>query len=205
MSELVRDDQHRYWLGKRRLQGVTTILSALNFTNYDGPWFTKEALERGSILHDCIQMVNEDDDYWKSVDQDILVEVEAYAEWKEKTGFKPLLVEEMMYSELYSFAGTPDAFGVFPGGNYALPDWKRGVPEKAVRFQLAFYVLLVCEHYKRLGEVIYPHQIGRYTLGSIGTGKPKMICYDDRNDIRAAQSIVASYHSGVNAGIFQLN
>ena len=193
---------HVYKIGGRRLASVTQILKAVGYTDFSGPWFNKKSKDYGKNLHECCALVDEDDLIMESVAPEIRPEVEAYAEWKEKTGFMASLVEKPLYSLPDGFAGTPDVFGSFPSGDWVLIERKRGQASKATRYQLSLYVLLVCNYYMN-GEM-YPFQIKRYALEGFSTRKPKIVPYTDREDIRVARAIVSVYHAGVNSSVYKM-
>jgi len=172
-----KPEGHIYKIGERRIVSVTQILKAVGYSDFSAPWFTDEARNRGINLHTCCALVDEDDLDRDSVDDSIRPEVEAYAEWKEKTGFMANLVEKPLYSLPDGSAGTPDVFGSFPSGDWVLIDRKRGQASKATRYQLALYVLLVCEYYMNQAFIghMYPFQIKRYALQGFSTGNPKIV------------------------------
>mgnify|MGYP000061344183 CR=1 FL=1 len=196
---------HIYRIGKRRVASVTQILKAVGYTEFSAPWFNDKAKDYGKNLHECCALVDEDDLIMESVAPEIRPEVEAYAEWKEQTGFMANLVEKPLYSLSDGFAGTPDVFGSFPSGDWVLIDRKRGQASKATRYQLALYVLLVCEYYMNQAFIggMYPFQIKRYALDGFSTGKPKIVPYTDRNDIKVAKAILSVYHAGVNSSVYK--
>lgn len=205
MRNLTIDKNHIYRVDGRTVPGVTSILKALNFVNYDGPHFTEEKRKRGEILHKCVALMLEKDLDWDTVSPSLASEVSSVSVWVEESGFVPLLIEKSLYSSIYSYAGTIDAFGAFPDGSYGLPDWKRGKAFPAAKYQLALYSQLVCENSEELlGVKVYPHQINRFALDGIGSGRPKPVPYKNKNDRDIALGLVAAFHAGVNDGIFSL-
>ncbi len=199
-SDLVLDDQHRYWVRNRQYPSVTQILSALNLTDYSAPWFSEKARQRGQVFHACCELINNNDLDWDSVDPSVLFQVQAYLAWKKETKFTATFSEKKMYSMILGFAGTVDMIGSFGGTEgIVLIDLKHGLSAAAVAYQLAMYALLFCDGKRN----IFPFQIRRFSLeGFRGGKKPKMIEHSKRIDIDAAKSILNVYHDGFRKGIY---
>lgn len=197
--EARRDENHKYWAGDRNIPGFTEIATTLNFIQQN-PFWTEEGRAKGTHAHDaCADIDNGvfDPEFFAS---ETVEEAMGYKGWVEKTGFKALLVEKSMASLIHLFAGTVDAFGQFPDGRYAVQDRKRRRAGKVTALQTAAYRRLVHE---LLGIPL--HLIDRFALQNIGSGRPSMVQYTDRNDDAVWLGIVAAYHWGVNNGIFTLN
>lgn len=197
------DATHTYYLGVRRIPGVTELLTALNFIQQNS-WWTEEGRDKGTQLHRACAQINAGTFDWANADLGLLDEIFAYEEWKRRTGFKAILIETALPSLRYSFAGRLDMFGIFPEGSYAVIDIKRGIAGKATKYQLALYAQLICEAKIPGIDKIYPHQIKRFALSGFQE-KPKLIPYEDRNDLKVALGLVSAFHAGFNDGIFALN
>lgn len=195
---------HAYFLHDRQIPGVTQLLTALNFIK-ENSWWTEEGRDKGTRLHRACAQINAGTFDWANADLDLLDEIFAYEEWKRRTGFRVILIEAALPSLLYLFAGRLDMFGVFPDGSFGLVDIKRRILGKAAKYQLALYVQLICEAQIPGIEKIYPHQVKRFALSGFERGKPKLIPYEDRNDLKVALGLVAAFHAGFNDGIFTLN
>lgn len=203
-SDLRRDDQHRYWKGELRKPGASQILKAVNFIQ-GSPFWTDAGREKGTDSHSEFAKILMGTFDWANVNEDVMDEANTFEEWVKENGFQAILVETMLYSEIYGFAGTIDAFGAFPDGTYQLPDWKRGAASPSEKYKLALYVQLVCENSERLfGKKIHPFMVNRFALTEIGSGKPKPVPYKNKNDRDIALGLVAAFHAGVNDGIFSL-
>lgn len=199
---------HSYHYGGKIIPGVTRILQATGFANYSGPWFDAKAKERGEKLHKYCELIdkgtiiNNDE-----IDQDLKAGVLAYIKWKTKTGFIPILVETPLYSKIYNYAGTPDVFGQFPIGVYCVIDRKSGIAGPSTALQLAAYLQLIIEYVKGKDEIqIFPHQIERYALPKISTGRTlSMVQYSDtKKEVQLFLGLVAGFHWGVNNGVFKM-
>lgn len=207
MPILTLDADHKYFLDGKSIPGTNEIIG----TFYDvRPWWATERDRRlGEVLHKCIAYLLEGDLDWKTVHPLLLPDVEAVAEWQAKNGYKAILIEKKLWSKRW-FAGTIDSFGYFPSGRFVLPDWKRGAAGPGTALQTASYVELVCEYLAEHGTPeecaaldavkrdLYPNGVERYALHNIGSGKPAMKPYKDRNDIPIFLGLVSAYHYGKN-------
>lgn len=192
------DKNHAYFLDGRRLPGVTEILTATNFVKQNGFW-TDEGRDKGKRLHKFCADIDMGKLDWGEVDQDIMEEVNAYEEWKDRSGFIASFTERALYSAIHQYAGTPDVFGAFPDGTYAVIDRKRGAAGKATALQLAAYVQLICESRGKL----HPFQVKRFALRGFSGGPPVIELYPDRLDHPVFLGLVSGFHWGFNKGIFK--
>jgi len=69
-----------------------------------------------------------------------------YYEWRDIAHFRPWMVEQVLYSKAYGYAGTCDVIGWTDGGLITVLDWKTGsgiYPESLL--QISAYVMAICE------------------------------------------------------------
>ena len=198
------DEGHRYWKGEAQLPGASRILESVGLIQQN-PFWTDEAREKGTQLHsECFQ-INTGIFNFDNADSDTYFEAVSYAEWKAITGFKVLLAETMLDSDLHRFAGTFDLFGTFPDESYAMIDLKRGSTMSAEKYKLAMYVILLCEHSERLfGKKLFPFQVQRFALDRIGKEKPHLRSYKDKTDYGVAIASVVCFWAMVRDGIQKL-
>ena len=120
------EDGHQYYLSKVpgewvNVPSVTQVVDQLhNFTGSPGA-----AANRGTLIHKACELFILGILDWDTVDESIRPEVETFAAWWQESRIKPLLVEGMVGSWRYRFAGRLDLFGVWKTG-LALIDFKTG-------------------------------------------------------------------------------
>ncbi len=180
------------------LHGVTSIMQRLALVNYSAPWFTDEARERGKVLHACCALVDEDKLNWGDVPLDMYEEVVAYYAWKQRNQFKATATEKILHSSAYYYAGTPDVYG-YLDDLPAVIDRKRGVANKATRWQLSGYAQLVAEE-----TGIPAKSIRRLALHKLTTHTAHIIEYDNNEgDLRGWLYLVAVHNKLWTEGIFK--
>ena len=135
--KLALDDEHRYWLGKQRIPGVSEILDSLGLI----PSFAKSeaAALRGTIVHRACHLLVLGKLDWSTVDPRILGRVLAYERFLKETGFEPELLEHMTWHKDFLYAGTLDALGRTLKFKKFLFDIKTGGPLKYHALQTAAY------------------------------------------------------------------
>src|SRR5688572_5774450 len=103
---------HRYAVGDRELLGVTAVPAGAGLI--DGQWFSAEAAQRGSYVHQAIALAHEDDLAIESLDPVLRPYVDAYLRFVAESGFQRVAWEERVWSEALGCAGTLDLRGHFP-------------------------------------------------------------------------------------------
>lgn len=129
-----REEGHQYEIDGRSVPSVTQVTDQLH--NFTGSHDATAAMERGTAIHKACELFTLGTLDWTTVDESIYPEVQTYANWLDTSKFKPLLVEEMVGSKQFRFAGRLDLFGVWKTG-LALIDWKTGGEYPAYQFQTA--------------------------------------------------------------------
>ena len=133
---LTLDENHVYRLDGVAIPSVTQIIKSAGMMG----WMPEDEYyrQRGQYVHDAIKM------YFKgTLDIDALSEgvrpyVDSAIEYILVTGYRPALVECLMYSPIYRYAGTPDA--------WPLLDWKTGGKQSWHAPQMAAYYNLALEN-----------------------------------------------------------
>jgi len=129
-----QEEGHQYQIDGVSVPSVTQVVDQLH--NFTGSHDATAAMERGTIIHKACEFVILGVLDWRTIDASIRPEVETFAAWWEESRFKPLLVEGLVASRRYQFAGRLDLFGVWKTG-LALIDFKTGNEYPAYRFQTA--------------------------------------------------------------------
>ena len=137
------EERHQYFMAPPGIVNPEVWISVPSVTqvneqllNFDGRRDPGTALQRGTLIHKACELIVLGVLDWSTVDASILPEVETFAAWWKESRFKPLLVESIVGSWRYRFAGRLDIFGIWKTG-LALIDFKTGNEYPAYRFQTA--------------------------------------------------------------------
>jgi len=167
-----QEEGHQYFIDGESVPSVTQVVDQLhNFTGSPGA-----AAQRGTLIHLACEYFIKGILDWSTVDPSIYPEVQTFANWWDEARFKPLLVEGIVGSKQYKFAGRLDLFGVWKTG-LALVDFKTGGEYPAYRFQTAGLEIA-------LGEClvgIQPIKVQRYCLYLKGD-KARPVQHEDPRD-----------------------
>lgn len=93
-------------MAKSNLPHVTEILRGAGLV--DVTWFTDQAREIGSALHEATQFLDESDLDWKTVEPVIMSRLHQYQKFLEEMKPKILAVEEDVVNEPYQYCGRLD-------------------------------------------------------------------------------------------------
>lgn len=137
----LRESDHTYWIGERRVPGVTSIIAHLtDFGNI--PEGTLEiARQKGVAVHAMADMHEKG-----TLDEDQLPEwmqpvFERYLKWLRETGFRTIASEHRVFHPVYGYAGTLDRYGEFAhAAEFGFVDFKRSfMAGKVIGMQLSAY------------------------------------------------------------------
>lgn len=140
MTFRFNEADHSYWLGDRRLDGVTEILTASGIADYR--WSNGDAMIRGTYVHAATVMIDRGTLNWETLDPALLPYCNAYVSFLEDKRPTILLSEKPMYHPDHLFAGRPDRV-MEMDGDIILPDLKSGAPNRATVIQTSTYRELV--------------------------------------------------------------
>jgi hypothetical protein len=181
LSAVLLDDAHRYWLDGRELDGCTTTLKAVGLI--DTAHYTEEARQRGSYVHEMIEMDLEGDLAEESVDPALFGYLLAARAYLHESAIEILATERALADPVRGIAGKPDLFGR-RRVQHVLVDWKTGGREYWHQIQTSWY-----EHLGRVNglvfglcdrETVYLRDDGTYTR-QVST---------DRQDWQIAQAAI---------------
>jgi hypothetical protein len=141
------DSSHAYYDRFGRVASVTQVLSASGIGGYDkfrmmqvtAPEKLAAAGERGRKVHEATQYYDDGLLDFDTLDPALVPYLTAYRRWLAETGFEPLGIEHMIYSERFRYAGRLDRIGVI-GGRKWVVDLKSGMLIDGYAVQLAAYV-----------------------------------------------------------------
>ena len=129
-----KEEGHQYQVDGESVPSVTQVVDQLH--NFTGSHDATAAMERGTLIHKACELIILGTLDWSTVDNSIYPEVMLFAGWWDQSRFKPLLVEGLVGSKQYKFAGRLDLFGVWKTG-LALIDFKTGNEYPGYKFQTA--------------------------------------------------------------------
>lgn len=142
MSITFRPEIHQYLIDGKIAPSVTQVLKAAGVCG-SGSFYTEGAASRGTAVHLATQLIDEGyctpDEYSAS---EISGYVQAWENFKARTGFKFDQIEVRVGSPFFMVAGTADRVGRVGIHGYTL-DIKTGAPADWHRLQLACYNILM--------------------------------------------------------------
>ncbi len=139
---------HTYTRDGEKVPGVTEILGDLSVIKRMDPGWLAAARERGQMVHKAIEFYNLNDLDESSVDPSIKGYLSAWQRFVSDYQFKPLLVEKVVYSERWGYAGKFDLIGSWKLNRHrrlCLPDVKSGLKDPSHGPQTAAYVQAAVE------------------------------------------------------------
>src|SRR3990167_7581540 len=133
-------ETHTYRIDGRVVPSVTQILSAAGLTNFAGidPAILAAAAQRGTFVHQSIEMFDADDLDFDELDPALKGYVAAYAKWKAEAMWVPQSHEQAVCDPVRGYAGTLDQVGLMGFVPYII-DIKSGDVYRSAGYQLAAY------------------------------------------------------------------
>lgn len=183
------EELHRYSVGGRSVPSVTQILRGVGII--DDRWFKSPHATRGTYAHKACHFYDENDLDFETLDDIVKPYVEGYINFRETSGFKPTLIEKIVFDPYSWYAGMLDRTGIL-NGEAVLIDIKTGSLPGWVGLQTAGYL-------KALQNEIGPVPHKRFALQLKSDGKYNLSTeYKDRNDINVflAATTVFNYKQG---------
>lgn len=154
---------HRYTADGVTIPSVTSIIKDLGLL----PWYPEDPKyrARGDAVHLACELFDTDVLDRDTTDPAILQYLAGYETFKSESGFHPLHLEQVVYSQKHSFAGTMDRYGLLDGEPVIL-DIKSGEVPSSTALQTAGYAVAWQEQtgiqcLRRVGLRLYPD--GRYS------------------------------------------
>lgn len=135
-------ETHSYFLGERRLIGVTEAIQAAGLTDFSciDPAVLDRAAERGKAVHAACHYLDEGDLDWGTVSTEIEPYVRAWEKFRFDVPVEWSDVENPLYHATSGLAGTPDRISTLPGKT--VTDIKTYRPNEVTGIQLAAYSFL---------------------------------------------------------------
>lgn len=139
---LFNDERHEYTVDGIIIPCVTDTITAGGLNDILGK-INREVLEvarvRGKYVHSATEYYDLGTLDKSTVHETIQPYLSAWIKFRKDTGFKPKLIEELVYSKKYGYAGTADRIGPFNNVNTVV-DIKSGELTPAAAPQTAAYL-----------------------------------------------------------------
>ncbi len=153
----------------------------------EGPWYTEQALARGSAIHRATALDDEHDLDEATVDPAILPRLEQWRKFRRECDVEVFEIEQQMTDTRLAYCGTPDRIGTV-NGQLSILDLKPAA-ERWHSIQLAGYVLL------------YGRPARRWTLVLPADGSDyKLIPHQDRRDLAVFRAMLTTAQWLKNGG-----
>ncbi len=188
-----REAEHTYWIEGQRLPGFSEIAKAERWV--DDSFYTEEARDRGSAVHDAGLLLLQGmlnfgalDKRWKGY---LLSLADALGELE----IEPILVEIPLASRSFRFAGKFDLLARIRKAIWLI-DIKTGGPQDWHSLQLAAYHILLAENRIELGigDRMPTRHANLYLSGDGKPGILKPIQRPIAEEIKAWGGIVTSFY-----------
>jgi|ERR1051325_11029741 hypothetical protein len=183
---------HIYRYGDQLVPSVTEILKGAGLV--DDRWFTEQGRWRGSVVHLACWYDDQGDLDEQSINEEVMAHVRAWRKFRAETGFTPTSIEEPIFNELMSYAGTPDRVGGLGDGRPCVADLKSGASSKTTRYQTVAYAACLPSPRKYTRMEVRTMANGNYSLKVFPPS-------DYQKDIATWASIVDMYHLRRELGI----
>jgi hypothetical protein len=119
---------------------VTTVLAFAKIVDFSvvREEIRERSLKRGTSVHWITELSDLGALKPRSAPKALRGYLKAWRSWRENSGFVPMLIEKPFISP-FGYAGTPDRFGSFPNGTWAVIDLKSGA-DVAITFRYGLAV-----------------------------------------------------------------
>jgi hypothetical protein len=161
--------EHVYYFEERRLDGVTSVLSAAGMTDYRNDPRREEWLYRGSCVHAAAKLIAtkqwSDPDIYEYCHQapDYAPFIQCANRWLETSGFKVCMAEVFVFDPALGLAGQIDLLGTM-GNLYLLPDWKCSAADRSTALQTIAYLRMLKCLLEEIRILIVDGPVGNWTV-----------------------------------------
>jgi hypothetical protein len=184
------ETNHRYTLDGKTILSVTQYLKLGGFIN--GDFYTEEGRKKGKAIHALVEYYVKGELDSTSIHPLIIPYFEGFKAFLKETEFKVLSSEDIVFDEIYNYAGKVDLVGrwkQFPG--IINLDIKTGSIPEFTPLQLAAYQIKYGGH--RFCLQLKPN--ATYNLSKE---------YTDPNDIKIFRAIVATVNWKIQHGLIDI-
>lgn len=160
MGDLTFDEkEHRYFHDGVEIPRLTRLIESFGLIKHKA---TEGYLQRGSAIHLALQYYDEGDLDEEALDPQIRPWFDAYKQFREDTGFKPVRIEKKAHNDQHLFATIVDRTGTINGSEVLL-ELKSGSKSDWWGLQLAGQQIALQQEFKK-----------RYALELSKEGKYKL-------------------------------
>lgn len=170
-------ETHTYWIGQVRVPNVSSILAPMTDLSSIPKAVLAYASERGKAVHYGTELYDTDDLDWNSLSDELAPYIEAWADFRATTGFKPQRIESKVFHNGLFYAGTLDRSGEFEGEMTILDIKTTKTMYPTVGMQLAAYAEAL-----HATEPQIPKHTGRVAIQLKEDGTWDMHRYTDKSD-----------------------
>lgn len=183
MEITLRKNDHVYLVDGKEYPSVTTILRDTGFIST--AFYTDEGRQIGEAVHAACEYLDRGISFAVShLDPRVSGRVRAYEKFRKDTGFKPILIEEMVFNKDHLYCGTLDRTGIM-NGREVLIDLKSGTAPTWAGCQLWAYAMC-------LGGSLFIKD--QYVLQLKATGKYVLTKFGELEDRMAWLSAVSVFY-----------
>lgn len=136
------DAEHYVLPDGRPLARVTSVLREAGLADFSATWFTEDVRTRGTLVHQAIALLVEQDLDWDTLDPVLVPYVQAFEAWRDAGAFIVEAAELRVCDPALGYAGTIDLLAKRWQANtwvHYVVDIKCGVVPPTVGPQLAAY------------------------------------------------------------------
>jgi len=171
------EPSHTYRHGGDLVPSVTQILGMMTDLSCIRESILEYAKTRGHGVHLGCELYDQDDLDWDSVGAELRPYIDAWADFRAKTGFVPIQIEQRVFHPHLRYAGTLDRSGIFQGELSIIDIKAVASMYPTTGMQTAAYAEAI-----HAGDPKAPKHTGRYAVQLLRTGKWKLHTYRDRTD-----------------------
>jgi hypothetical protein len=169
-------ERHVYHVGSRRLASVTECLKIAGLI--DASFYTDFGRLRGHLVHQVIELHDQNDLNEDSVDPQLAPYLKAWQDFKGAANATWSHIEHRMADPALGVAGTMDRLGTV-NGHLAIVDAKSGHPAAWIGPQTAGYALLAQAN----GLIPSARTVKRYGVFLRSSGDYRLVEYVNREDL----------------------
>lgn len=189
MQATFDESTHTGAIDGRRVLSVTQVIDANGL--YEGKeYFGDEHRILGRYVHDTTELYDKHLLDESSLDPVLAGYLQSWKEFRNATGFEPILIEERFFSQRLQFCGQLDRFGKMSDGKNYILDIKTGAPQPADCYQTAGYKVLFAEseYFKYLHTQIYRATVRLKRDGSM----PSVKLHDKHSDVAEFMALLTA-------------
>lgn len=113
-------EEHVYKLDGRHVPSVTQVLSELEDYSHIPRHILDRKARLGTAVHKAVEMWLADDLEEDTLHPEVAAYFNQFKAWFGVSGFKPILIEERVYSTRFRYAGTLDLYGEMQGKRWLI-------------------------------------------------------------------------------------